>query len=293
MARKRLKRPTPRPLGWAFLLLFLLVTFLAALWILRPLKEKEKVYLRPKVFVPPLTERKRARHPKRKKPFAAIIIDDMGQRPWIERKFFHLGLCLNFSFLPFAPYTKTLAQEAHQLGFEVLIHLPLESGNGEKTPGLITLKMNEREVKRRVKRAFLAVPYAIGVNHHEGSKFTTDYRHTRWLLEEVKSLGLFYVDSRTTPLTVVPKVAQELGLSWAERRVFLDHDPRREAIKREIRRLIRRAYRVGPTIAIGHPHPETLKALHQEKTRLLTEIDLVPISVMVQKFQIQRQRKRP
>ncbi len=297
MPKRRRKRPAPGLLGWASLLLLILITFLGVFWFLRPLKENSLSPLkRPTIYIPPLRYKKiparkksspssrasRAAAPRPSKPLAAIIIDDMGLNPRIERRFFKLGLTLNFSFLPFNPYTKPLAREAHRLGFEVLVHIPLVSKNGTHPRGLITMNMGIREVKRRVREDILAVPYAIGANHHEGSWFTTDPRRTRWVLEEVKALGLFYVDSRTTPDTVVPKVARAIGLPYAERRVFLDHTFDAASIKKEINRFISRAKRT-PTVAIGHPHEITLKVLRQEKTRLLRELDLVPISVFIER----------
>ncbi len=290
MPRRRSKRPIPGLLGWALLLFFALLTFLAALWVLRPLKEPP-----PRRVRPPLKLKYLRRPPKRNppqrvslppktpKPLAAIIIDDMGQRPALEKKFFSLGLRLNFSFLPYAPFTPQLAKEAHERGFEVLVHLPLEAGNHEQAKGMISLKMGREETKRRMRQAIARVPFAVGVNHHEGSKFTENKLHTRWLLEEVASLGLFYVDSRTTPKTVVPQVARSLGLPFAERRVFLDHRVREEEVEKAIERFILRAKRKGPTVAIGHPHEATLKALRAKRERLKKELELVPMSEFIRR----------
>ncbi len=288
MARRRKKRPIPGILGWASLVLFGLLTFLVALWVLRPLKQPP-----PKVQRPPLKVEhwRRPRSPlsrsKKARPLAAIIIDDMGQRPSLERRFFKLGLPLNFSFLPYAPFTPELALEAHQRGFEVLVHLPLDAGNGEGTKGLISLKMGQDDVKRRVREAVANVPFAVGINHHEGSKFTEDWRHTRWLLEEVAALGLIYVDSRTTPKTVVPQVAKRLGLPWAERRVFLDHELQEKAVERAVERFILRARKKGPTLAIGHPHPVTLKVLRAKREELMEALELVSVSEFVRRIRRQ------
>ena len=307
MARKR-KRPAPSAIGWAFFLLFFLVTGLFALWALRPLKEK------PRPAPPEEVSRKRPprsskplplkKPPQRKstppgpkkpketspKPIACIIIDDMGQNPRLERKFFELGLVLNFSFLPHAPFTKRLATEAHARGFEVLVHLPLEARKTRDASAFISLRMGEVEVKRRVREAVRLVPYAIGINHHMGSAFSAERTHMRWVLEETKALGLIYVDSRTTPKTVVPELARALGLPFAERRVFLDHRRGTAAVVKALDELIRRAQKRGPTLAIGHPHPDTLKALTLRRPRLTQEVSLVPLSVFVRKVNAHDQR---
>ncbi|NPA49063.1 MAG: divergent polysaccharide deacetylase family protein [Thermodesulfobacteria bacterium] len=292
MPRRKKKRPAPTLLGWAFWLSFLLITFLAALWVLKPLKTPprkkppEKTQTKPqprpriKAEKAPKREKKKATT---RKPLACIIIDDMGQAPEMERRFFHLGLPLNFSFLPEAPFTRKLASEAYARGFEVLVHLPLEAEHTRDHSAFITLRMDEVEVKRRVREAVRRVPFAIAVNHHMGSAFTAEERHMRWVLEEVKALGLFYIDSRTTPKTVVPKLARELGLPFAERRVFLDHQQEYEAVCEALEKFIRRAKSKGPTLAIAHPHPETLKALEAFRERLRREVDLCPVSVFVKR----------
>lgn len=290
-SRPKKKRPVPSALGWAFLALFALVTVLAFLWVIRPVyRPKSRPRVSPPAPVkppPPVIKPKRPilkrTRPSPSKPLVAIIIDDMGQNPRLERKFFELGLSLTFSFLPYAPFTKKLAREAHTRGFEVMVHIPLEAQNHQYTPGLIRLDMSENRVKYLVRQAILAVPYAVGVNHHMGSLFTEDRLHVRWLLEAVAAEGLFYIDSRTTKNTVVSVVARELGLPFAERRVFLDHTLADREIEHSFRILVKKARKERRLVAIGHPHPQTLKALKRTKVWLTEEVLLVPASKIVRR----------
>ena len=279
---RKKKRPVPGVLGWAFFVLFVLSTMLAFLWVIRPvLQPKEKQSAQKASPLP-------KRHPV--KPIVAIIIDDMGQNPKLERQFFRLGIPLTFSFLPHAPYTKALAREAHIRGFEVMVHLPLEAKNHSYTPDLIRLDMPKKDVKYLVKQAIIAVPYAGGVNHHMGSLFTTDRTHVRWVLEVVREAGLFYVDSRTTKDTVVPIVAKELGIPFAERNVFLDHDLGIHNVEHALELLVKKAQRQGHLLAIGHPHPETLKVLKEEKYWLMEEVSVVPASQIVNNKHLAKSR---
>ncbi|GEM_PF-5665618 len=285
---RRKKRPTPSPLGWALWFLFLIVTLMVALWVLRP------VVVRPPSPIPPdrgprvksfppkktiLPEKK----PESKKPLMAIIIDDMGQNPRLEKKFFDLKLPLTFAFLPYAPYTQKLAKEAHQYGYEVLVHLPLEAQSHRSTPGLIRLSLSERQTKYLVRQAILAVPYAVGVNHHMGSLFTENYEHTRWVLEEVKQEGLFYVDSRTTKKSLVPQIARSLGLPYAVRQVFLDHNLSPQEVCKQLKRALKLAQRQGRVVVIGHPHTQTLHILRRERAWLGQKVRLVPVSILLER----------
>ncbi len=285
--KKRTKKPAPSALGWAFLFFLLLTAILAALWVLRPLKTTRKPIKPPEKTKKILPVKKETTHPSPQKaplkktlPMACIIIDDMGQNPALERKFFELGLVINFSFLPNAPFTRRLATEAHARGYEVLVHLPLQAKKVHDKSGVITLRTSQEALKKQVRKMIAKVPYAIGVNHHMGSLFTEDEKHVRWLLEEVKALGLFYIDSRTTAKTKIPKVAEELALPFAERHVFLDHKRGPQAVCQAVKLLIKKA-RHSPTIAIGHPHRDTLAGLKMCEKLLREEVRLVPISVFL------------
>ncbi len=287
----RRKRPVPGPLGWAFWLFFLLITALAALWVLGPVVKgpsppskqppSPKAKPRSNLNKPKVLPRPKAPAGRLRRPLMAVIIDDMGQNPKLERKFMALPLRLSFAFLPYAPYTRMLALEAHRRGFEVLVHLPLEAHEPLPTPGLITLALSEKETKYRVREEILAVPFAVGVNHHMGSLFTEDPTHVRWVLEVVKAQGLFYVDSRTTKNSVVPQVARALGVHFAVRKVFLDHTLSPEDIRHELERAVRLAQKRGQVVVIGHPHPQTLAILRREAAWLKKRVQIVPVSRVV------------
>jgi hypothetical protein len=75
---------------------------------------------------------------------------------------------------------------------------------------------------------------------------------------------LFYVDSRTTAATVAYDTAQNLGVPSAYRNVpFLDDVPEVAAVRKQLELALRGAKEKGEAIAIGHPHPATLKALRE------------------------------
>jgi polysaccharide deacetylase 2 family uncharacterized protein YibQ len=116
-----------------------------------------------------------------------------------------------------------------------------------------------------------------------GSKFTADKKSMEIVLAEVKRRDMFFVDSRTTKDTIAFKVAQSMGIPSAERNVFLDHDPRIPAIKKEIRRLKNLAKKNGYALAIAHPNKTTWKVLYEELPRLAKEVDIVPVKKIIEK----------
>ena len=54
-----------------------------------------------------------------------------------------------------------------------------------------------------------------------GSKVTADERIVRLILAACKKHGLFYLDSKTNPKSVVPKIGKELGVPIIENQLFL------------------------------------------------------------------------
>ncbi len=231
---------------------------------------------------PPPPSRPRPRvapSPVVKRPRVAIIIDDLGYDLGLDEAFFHLNAPLTFAFLPYAPYTKRLATQAHRLRHDILVHLPLEpiSRTVNPGPGVLLTNMDLETVIRILRKDINAVPWAVGVNNHMGSKFTADKQHMEWVLEEIKQRGLFFVDSRTTAKTVAYATARELGVPAAQRDVFLDHDPSPEAIRHQLKRLVSIARQKGYAIAIGHPFLVTWKVLYRELPRLDKQVKIVPV----------------
>jgi uncharacterized protein len=94
---------------------------------------------------------------------------------------------------------------------------------------------------------------------------------------------LFYIDSRTTAATVAYDAAQRAGVQSGFRNVpFLDDVAEVAAVSKQLRLALREAGEKGAAIAIGHPHPATLKALaevlpeaNSKGVRLVTASELV------------------
>ena len=212
-------------------------------------------------------------------PLVAILIDDMGYNLPINNQLLKLEAPLSFSFLPTAPHTPTLAKKAKDLGKDVLIHLPLEPVNSaiDPGPGVLRLSMDFDSMLQILRKDLDAVPGAIGVNNHMGSKFTTSKKGMELILTEIKRRGLFFVDSKTTHDSVAYVTARSMGIPAAERTVFLDHDTQKESIRREIKKMVKLSMENGCVLAIGHPTPNTWKVLYEELPRIRKRVRIVPV----------------
>jgi polysaccharide deacetylase 2 family uncharacterized protein YibQ len=193
----------------------------------------------------------------------AIIIDDLGYDRSAADAVLALGFPLTVSVLPHLPLSGELAEEAQRRGDQVMLHLPMESEADGAKPEDIELRvgMSAAQVDATLAEMLETVPYAAGVNNHQGSRATADPALMQALMPALRQRGLFFVDSRTDAKTVAYDMAQRAGVPAASRKVFLDDVASRDAILKQLGLAARDAQRDGFTIAIGHPRSATIAAL--------------------------------
>jgi len=221
---------------------------------------------------------------RKRKPKIAIIIDDLGYNKDIAHSFIESGVPLTLSVFPLAPFTHAICLDAAAHGCDVMLHLPMEPKGYPRVrpgPGALFLHMTDKKMRQILRRDLKAVPYACGVNNHMGSAFTECKNKMLVVLKELKRHGLFYVDSRTSALTVGFKLAEQLGIPSAQRNVFLDNDTDEKSIRIQMERLFSMARHKGMAIGIGHPYVETLKVIRRYAPHLKENFDVVPVAELV------------
>jgi len=199
----------------------------------------------------------------------AIILDDLGNDRAAADAIFALPYPLTISVLPNHAHSVEIAEEAHRRGYQVLLHLPMQSVGNEK-PEAQELRpgMSESDVTLVVDQMYQAVPFVVGVNNHQGSQATSDPALMSELMPVLRDRQLFYIDSRTTPMTVAYDTAREDGVRCAFRNVpFLDDVAKVAAVRKQLELALRGAREKGEAVAIGHPHPATLQALSEVPPR--------------------------
>lgn len=198
-------------------------------------------------------------------PKLAIILDDVAGDASAADGIFALHYPLTLSVLPNHPQSSEIAKEAHRRGYQVMLHLPMESMANETAEAQeLRPGMSPSEISRTLDAMLHTVPYAAGVNNHQGSRATSDAQLMSELMPLLRSHQLFFVDSRTTAATVAYDAAQSAGVRCAFRNVpFLDDVQEVRAVHRQLELAAKDAREKGQAIAIGHPHPATLRALAQ------------------------------
>ena len=195
----------------------------------------------------------------------AIILDDLGNDRGVAEAIFALPYPLTISVLPNHAHSVDIAEAAHNRGYEVMLHLPMQSVANEKPePQELRPGMATGDVTMVVNELLKSVPEVAGVNNHQGSQSTADTRLMQELMPILREHQLFYVDSRTSPATVAFDTARREGVRSGFRNVpFLDDVAEKTAVRKQLQLALRGAKQKGEAIAIGHPHAATLEALHE------------------------------
>ncbi len=232
----------------------------------------------------PITKTKKG-EVKKKKPKLAIILDDWGYSSETLGYLKQISLPIDISILPGHRFSEVSAIQAHKNGKEVMLHLPMEPLSLKKSgweKNTITVDMDKETIIKIVRCDLENIPYVVGVNNHMGSKATADKRVMRVVLEELKKRGMFFVDSLSSANSVAEEVGRQVGIKLGKRDVFIDNNSDIEYIKSQIRRAIRIAKQKGKAIAIGHNRINTLKAIVLLEQELLNQVELVPVSEIVE-----------
>lgn len=206
----------------------------------------------------------------------AIVIDDVGYRPTEENKVLQMPQAISVAVLPDAPYARQMAIKAHQGGHEVLIHLPMAPLSKQPLEkNTLTPEMSRAEIERIIRRAVNNVPYAVGLNNHMGSKMTSSLPGMQKVMQALNQYNLYFLDSMTIGNSQSVPAAQGTHVRVLKRRVFLDDSQDISAIRQQFNRAVKLAQRDGYAIAIGHPHPNTVRVLQQMLPALPADITLV------------------
>lgn len=197
------------------------------------------------------------------KPRVALIIDDIGYSTSIARQFLRPGIPITFAVLPRLPRSYSLSKELRFKGHEIILHQPMEPYNSgfDPGPGALYVGYDRSQIFEIMDENIAGVPHAIGVNNHMGSRFTSCQKEVKETLRILKKKKLFFVDSLTSNRSIAFRTALKLHINAACRNIFLDNIADESAIVYQLIKLRRHALQYGRAVGIGHPYPETARAI--------------------------------
>lgn len=214
----------------------------------------------------------------------AIVIDDLGLDEDMSKQLALVKGPLTLAFLPYAEHLPRQAEMVRRSGHELLVHLPMEPKNTDADPGPNALlsSVDFAEFDRRIDWNLTRFKGFVGINNHMGSSLTENPGLMVRLMVQLRKNGYLFLDSLTSPASVGKRAAIATGVPHIERDIFLDNERTITAILAQLDKTEKIARMRGYAIAIGHPYPETMKALQFWSAKLDRQIfNLVPISQLV------------
>ncbi|WP_254065389.1 divergent polysaccharide deacetylase family protein [Cedecea sp. FDAARGOS_727] len=217
----------------------------------------------------------------------SIVIDDFGYRPQQENLVLALPTNVSVAVLPNAPHSREMATKAHNAGHEVLIHLPMAPLSKQPLEkDTLRPDMSSEEIERIIRDAVNKVPYAVGMNNHMGSAMTSSLFGMQKVMQSLEQYNLYFLDSMTIGNSQATRAAAGTRVKVIKRKVFLDDTQNEADIRFQFNRAIQLARKTGSAIAIGHPHPATVRVLQQMIYNLPPDITLVRPSSLLNEPQI-------
>lgn len=226
--------------------------------------------------VQPVQSAAKPEKPRRLAPYAGnltFVFDDAGHNLDQLEYFLRLPFPCTIAVLPGLRYSSESARRIRKAGKQVILHQPMQSvdlhinpGPGAVTPGL-----SAEQIKNIVRKNLEEIWPVAGMNNHEGSLMTADEAAMRAVLDVVAEKHIFFLDSRTTAKSVVPKVAKEKNMVVWERAIFIDNDKSRAAMETQIKKGLSIARQKGSAIMIGHVFTVELAQLLTEMYPALIE----------------------
>ncbi len=202
-------------------------------------------------------------------PRLAIVVYDCGYDPTRDAEWLKFPEKITLAIIPFGPSSRRLAESARARGFGVLIHIPMEpeSPVSDRTERFrLRRGMSGEEMDALLGRMIRENSWASGVSNHMGSAFTADLESMGTFVSLLKSRGLFFLDSVTTPRSVAVLAALRAGVPVTRRDVFLDAGIQPEEMRLRWKQALEIAKEKGKAILVCHGRKESFRTI----------LDLVP-----------------
>jgi hypothetical protein len=224
-----------------------------------------------------------------KRPRIAVVLSGLGlSDSATEAAINKLPAAVTLSFSPYARGLERWIALARSRGHEVMLDLPMEPAsfpNEDPGPqGLLTGLSAEANLVRLDWVLSRGSAY-VGLAGAMGSRFTASRGDMEPILRLVKDRGLIFLDRRTTEQSVVPAIAQEIGLPRAiNNRSIDERQASRVAIDARLAQIERIALTDGYAVAMAQPYPVTLDRLADWATELTARgFVIAPISALADK----------
>lgn len=201
----------------------------------------------------------------------ALVIDDFGNQWKTDyiQGYLEFPVPVTLAIIPGHWASTRTAKKAKELGKEIMIHFPMQPYKGDitKEKVYLTTEMKTDQIKKMLIKAMSSVPYAKGLNNHEGSLATSDAGTMSRFFSVYKDYKMFFLNSLTSSKSIARTFAENDSVKYLERNIFLDDKMTEEEITAKFKIAASRAINGKDVVAIGHARKMTFEVLK----RLITD----------------------
>lgn len=203
----------------------------------------------------------------------SIIIDDVGNT-LDYRNLLALDIPLTFAILPDKKYSFNASNEITLFDRHcVIIHAPFESRRNDVLSTTFYVKDSEKVIEEKLNHMIKQVPFAIGMNNHQGSIATSNRDFLLKFMSIFATKGLIFIDSFTHPDSLAYETASDYGIPALKRDVFLDNKDDYNKIKQMFKYSLDRLYSDDDVFIIAHvTKTNTMNFLRNEITNFETSL---------------------
>ena len=220
-----------------------------------------------------------------KRPRIAILVGELGLgHASADAAIDRLPPEVSLAILPFSEDAAALAIRARKAGHEVLVDVPMEPStypDDDPGPDALMTNVSDGENLSRFDRDLTRVGGYVGAVNYMGSRFTAEAEKLKPIFGRLRDRQLILVDTRTNPLSIMPALARQLKVPFAQADILIDSSPSREAIDRNLAALEATARAKGSALGVAATYPVTFERLAEWLKSLNAKgIALAPVSAV-------------
>jgi polysaccharide deacetylase 2 family uncharacterized protein YibQ len=220
-------------------------------------------------------------------PKISIIVTNLG----LNRRSTELALTLPKQFgLGFLPYTKSLTSllnKAQNNGHEIYLYLPLQTSKSLDNPGRYALMTNLPPEENAVRLSVVLNSHAKynGIYSNFKEVFTSDKQSCKGILDHLNDRNLIFILGKTSEKGLPEHIKSCKNIIPTN--IIIDIDPDKEAIEKELEKLVKVASKEGLALGYAQGLILTIEMLRDWAPSLEKRgIKLVPVSELLKEYNL-------
>jgi uncharacterized protein len=218
-------------------------------------------------------------------PRIALIVGGLGISPATTQSAMEkLPAEVSFAFAPYGDNLSSEAAGARDAGHEVFLQAPMEPFDypqNDPGPHTLTIKATPDEASVDLRWLMTRFTGYVGIVNFLGARFTASETALTPFMRDLASRGVAYVDDGSSPQSLAPDVARNMGAISARADIVLDADGKPEAMEAALTKLEAIARQQGFALGVASAIPQSIERVARFARGLESRgVALVPASAV-------------